>query len=227
MKILKIVLIFSIFSLNWGCYMKKPRLSDIEIIRNDLIKDGRPRASEIPIRECTPKQLTSFAKDFKLYKVHVGAFSPKDPIPPPIYKVIDSDGNVIVDVIMYLNKKGFVPKSNEEAVEAAIAIVQLDDIDSTWIIAGQNKLFPGLLENNGDPSIKDYLFCIKRLSEDIRNRISGPSVKTSGEGYEVLLYVYFRDENTMGKLMDEYILKKTLLIHKGNIKSEEIDLSEE
>lgn len=85
MKLTKISLILLILYLNGGCYMKMPRLSNIEIARNYLIESEFIRASEIPIEECIPKHFPSFAKDFKLFRAHIGVFFPKDPMPSPIY----------------------------------------------------------------------------------------------------------------------------------------------
>lgn len=215
MKLLKIFTILLTFSLVWGCYMKSSRLSDVEIIRNYLIKDEVNEASEIPIDECTPEHLPYWLKDLRFYRVHIGAFFPKDPIPSPIYKIIDSEGNIIDNILTYLNKKGFIPKSKKEAIDVAVTIVQIEDMDSNRVIVGQNKLSPDLLGNVDASFIKDYQ---EHVPEDIRNKIIGPSVQVNDKGYEVLLYVYFRDMDTMGDIGKEYILKLCLLIYKSEIK---------
>jgi len=164
---------------------------------------------------CTPEHLPYWLKDLRFYRVHIGAFFPKDPIPSPIYKIIDSEGNIVDNILTYLNKKGFIPKSEKEAIDVAVTIVQIEDMDSNRVIVGQNKLSPDLLGNVDASFIRDYQ---EHVPEDIRNKIIGPSVQVNDKGYEVLLYVYFRDMNTMGDIGKEYILKQCLLIYKSEIK---------
>jgi len=139
---------------------------NIEIIRKDLAKfKGKDFAAEVPIEKLEFDKAYPWLKELKFYRVHVGFNSPKDPIPPPDYVILDAKGK-FVDILNYLNKKRFMPKNKEEAIESAATIVYIQNIRTKRVILSEDKLASSVLKDVEGSFPGDYL----DVPEDVRKK---------------------------------------------------------